>query len=91
MNFSYQYYLFQIFSNKSYFFHRWVTVLNQAKKNFYDKTEFLNEDSLINSIIGKVKKLEGNQSCCDCGAPDPDWITTNLGVLTCIFCCGVHR
>lgn len=22
---------------------------------------------------------------------DPEWLVTNLGILTCIECCGIHR
>ncbi|GFZ21007.1 ARF GTPase-activating protein [Actinidia rufa] len=29
--------------------------------------------------------------CADCGAPEPDWASLNLGVLVCIECSGVHR
>ncbi|KAI9176426.1 hypothetical protein LWI28_002597 [Acer negundo] len=32
-----------------------------------------------------------NDKCADCGAPDPDWASLNLGVLICIECSGVHR
>ncbi|KAM9242894.1 arf-GAP with SH3 domain, ANK repeat and PH domain-containing protein 3 [Dugong dugon] len=42
-------------------------------------------------LIAEVKSRPGNGQCCDCGAPDPTWLSTNLGVLTCIQCSGVHR
>ncbi len=35
--------------------------------------------------------MAGNGACADCGAPDPDWASLNLGVLLCIECSGVHR
>ncbi|XP_037868767.1 centaurin-gamma-1A isoform X3 [Bombyx mori] len=38
-----------------------------------------------------VRRVAGNHQCCDCGAPDPDWASLNLGVLICIECSGVHR
>uniref|UniRef100_A0A493TCA1 Arf-GAP domain-containing protein n=1 Tax=Anas platyrhynchos platyrhynchos TaxID=8840 RepID=A0A493TCA1_ANAPP len=38
-----------------------------------------------------VKNMPGNKQCCDCGAPDPTWLSTNLGILTCIECSGIHR
>ncbi|KAM7277272.1 hypothetical protein ACFE04_019138 [Oxalis oulophora] len=39
-------------------------------------------------ILGRVI---GNDKCADCGAPEPDWASLNLGILVCIECSGVHR
>jgi hypothetical protein len=36
-------------------------------------------------------KIDGNQKCGDCGAPNPTWCSINLGVLLCIECSGKHR
>lgn len=38
-----------------------------------------------------IRRVNGNDKCCDCGAADPDWASLNLGVLICIECSGVHR
>lgn len=46
---------------------------------------------LTKMLIAEVKSRPGNGHCCDCGAADPTWLSTNLGVLTCIQCSGVHR
>ncbi|XP_031234950.1 arf-GAP with SH3 domain, ANK repeat and PH domain-containing protein 3 isoform X2 [Mastomys coucha] len=46
---------------------------------------------LTNMLVAEVKSRPGNGHCCDCGAADPTWLSTNLGVLTCIQCSGVHR
>uniref|UniRef100_A0A8B9BJM9 ArfGAP with SH3 domain, ankyrin repeat and PH domain 3 n=1 Tax=Anser brachyrhynchus TaxID=132585 RepID=A0A8B9BJM9_9AVES len=46
---------------------------------------------LTKLVIGEVKNMPGNKQCCDCGAPDPTWLSTNLGILTCIECSGIHR
>merc|ERR1712137_176206 len=33
----------------------------------------------------------GNRNCADCGAPQPEWASTNLGIFVCIDCAGPHR
>ncbi|KAM8796191.1 arf-GAP with SH3 domain, ANK repeat and PH domain-containing protein 3 [Eudromia elegans] len=46
---------------------------------------------LTKLVLAEVKNMPGNKQCCDCGAPDPTWLSTNLGILTCIECSGIHR
>lgn len=41
--------------------------------------------------IDALSKVPGNDKCADCGAPDPDWASLNIGVLICIECSGIHR
>lgn len=41
--------------------------------------------------LEQLRLVDGNTTCADCGAPDPDWASLNLGVLLCIQCSGVHR
>ncbi|XP_054807633.1 ADP-ribosylation factor GTPase-activating protein AGD3 isoform X1 [Prosopis cineraria] len=41
--------------------------------------------------IDVLRRVRGNDICADCGAPEPDWASLNLGVLVCIECSGVHR
>lgn len=38
-----------------------------------------------------LRRVIGNDKCADCGAPEPDWASLNLGILVCIECSGVHR
>lgn len=35
--------------------------------------------------------MKSNLKCADCGSPNPDWVSLNLGVLICIECSGIHR
>ncbi|KAG5228016.1 ADP-ribosylation factor GTPase-activating protein [Salix suchowensis] len=41
--------------------------------------------------IDVLQRVCGNDKCADCGSPEPDWASLNLGVLVCIECSGVHR
>ncbi|XP_058731919.1 ADP-ribosylation factor GTPase-activating protein AGD3-like isoform X2 [Vicia villosa] len=41
--------------------------------------------------IDVLRKVSGNDKCADCGRPEPDWASLNLGILICIECSGVHR
>merc|ERR1719228_2483668 len=39
----------------------------------------------------QILDIPGNQVCCDCGAPEPQWASINFGVTLCIECGGIHR
>ncbi|KAF7267981.1 hypothetical protein GWI33_018825, partial [Rhynchophorus ferrugineus] len=39
----------------------------------------------------QLLKIPGNNFCCDCGSPNPNWASINLGITLCIECSGVHR
>ena len=41
--------------------------------------------------IDILRRVAGNAKCADCGAPEPDWASLNLGILICIECSGIHR
>ncbi|KAE9611649.1 putative Arf GTPase activating protein [Lupinus albus] len=41
--------------------------------------------------IDMLRRVSGNDKCADCGTPEPDWASLNLGILVCIECSGVHR
>lgn len=38
-----------------------------------------------------LRKVAGNDTCADCSAKDPDWVSLNLGIVICMECSGVHR
>ncbi|XP_028460478.1 arf-GAP with SH3 domain, ANK repeat and PH domain-containing protein 2b [Perca flavescens] len=77
----------------------WVSVLQNSKeealnaafKGDQDEGENNIVQELTRAIVEEVKRMSGNDSCCDCGASGPTWLSTNLGVLICIECSGIHR
>ncbi|XP_077100455.1 arf-GAP with SH3 domain, ANK repeat and PH domain-containing protein 1 isoform X1 [Siphateles boraxobius] len=76
----------------------WISVLTNSKEEALNMA-FRGEqgggddglEDLTKAIIDDVLHMPGNEVCCDCGAPDPKWLSTNLGILTCIECSGIHR
>ncbi|KAI1944028.1 Zn finger-containing GTPase- Activating Protein for ARF [Ophidiomyces ophidiicola] len=38
-----------------------------------------------------VQKTKGNDRCCDCGAPSPQWASPKFGTFICLNCAGIHR
>ncbi|XP_076147046.1 arf-GAP with SH3 domain, ANK repeat and PH domain-containing protein 1 isoform X4 [Alosa pseudoharengus] len=77
----------------------WISVLTNSKEEalnmaFRGEQTTGGEDGLedlTKAIIDEVLRTPGNELCCDCGAADPKWLSTNLGILTCIECSGIHR
>eukprot|EP01105_Mastigella_eilhardi_P018343 TRINITY_DN4235_c0_g2_i1.p1 TRINITY_DN4235_c0_g2~~TRINITY_DN4235_c0_g2_i1.p1 ORF type:complete len:620 (-),score=155.98 TRINITY_DN4235_c0_g2_i1:62-1921(-) len=50
------------------------------------------QSTVTSPEMRKLRELHrSNGQCADCGAPDPEWISINAGVLVCIECSGVHR
>ncbi|XP_062873757.1 arf-GAP with coiled-coil, ANK repeat and PH domain-containing protein 2-like isoform X2 [Trichomycterus rosablanca] len=43
------------------------------------------------SPVQKIRAIEGNDTCCECGRPEPEWASVNLGITLCIRCSGIHR
>jgi len=96
-------YIFQAEDESDY--EAWKSVISNAreealKRAFGDGDDSLSKDSssiattlreLTEKIVSQVKKLPENDICVDCGAADPTWFSTNLGILVCIECSGIHR
>ncbi|XP_074121637.1 arf-GAP with SH3 domain, ANK repeat and PH domain-containing protein 1 isoform X10 [Sminthopsis crassicaudata] len=76
----------------------WISVLTNSKEEALTMA-FRGEQStgensledLTKAIIDDIQRLPGNDVCCDCGSLEPTWLSTNLGILTCIECSGIHR
>ncbi|EDO34178.1 predicted protein [Nematostella vectensis] len=78
----------------------WVSVISNSRTQALEKAfgdseknevSYFDYDRLRLSIVKQVQRLPGNDTCADCTSKDPTWLSTNLGVLTCIECSGVHR
>lgn len=83
-------------------FDAWISVLSNAREEALNKAFGEGEGALskepvtsiselTQGIISEVKKIPGNNQCVDCNAYDPTWLSTNLGILVCIECSGIHR
>lgn len=46
---------------------------------------------IVNPALEQILRRPENMTCAECGCPDPQWISVNLGVVFCIKCSGIHR
>ncbi|XP_050170002.1 arf-GAP with SH3 domain, ANK repeat and PH domain-containing protein 2-like [Myiozetetes cayanensis] len=76
----------------------WVSILSNSKEGAlnvaFSKAQGGGQSSheeLSRAIIEELRAVPGNRECCDCSAPDPSWVSVNLGILICRECSGVHR
>ncbi|EDO42956.1 predicted protein [Nematostella vectensis] len=76
----------------------WVQAIEQQILNSLQSNDSGREKSRMQSTnsnegndIQAIRAIPGNNICVDCGAPNPDWASLNLGALMCIECSGVHR
>ncbi|KAL0969590.1 hypothetical protein UPYG_G00229490 [Umbra pygmaea] len=77
----------------------WVSVLQNSKEEALntvlggEQPQFQDSglQELARAVITELRHMPGNEACADCGAQDPTWLSTNLGILTCIECSGIHR
>ncbi|TPP60670.1 Arf-GAP GTPase ANK repeat and PH domain-containing protein 1/2/3 [Fasciola gigantica] len=61
--------------------------LTSGRSGAGDTSEMAATEQLVQSI----RSAAGNDFCADCGAPDPEWASLNLGTMVCISCSGIHR
>ncbi|XP_061181299.1 arf-GAP with GTPase, ANK repeat and PH domain-containing protein 1-like isoform X11 [Saccostrea echinata] len=73
----------------------WINAIEQQILNSLQGNEISksNKRSTQSDPAGMqaIRTVRGNNSCADCGAPNPDWASINLGTIVCIECSGIHR
>ncbi|KAI9278657.1 hypothetical protein BDA99DRAFT_600287 [Phascolomyces articulosus] len=59
----------------------------KSKLKEFSSTNSETDQQLLNTL----REEPGNDICADCGAQGSEWASTNLGVIVCIECSGIHR
>lgn len=67
------------------------TQLQDVRRGAHDTPPSRPRSPAQQSPRAVLRAVAGNHECAECGAPDPDWASLNLGILLCIECSGVHR
>lgn len=77
----------------------WLTViqnaisyeLNKPSGGDADPRAAAAEKADLTKQLETLRSVPGNDKCCDCDAPNPEWLSLNLGLMMCLTCAGVHR
>lgn len=64
---------------------------NTSSRSHYESALADHNLNRADDVSRILREIPGNDICAECGAPEPDWASLNLGVLMCIGCSGVHR
>jgi len=70
----------------------WVTIIQDGiARQLSIQPEKTKTPSGMEILSVLRRANEANKFCADCGAPDPRWVSVNIGCIICIECSGVHR
>lgn len=71
---------------------------NSDKSDLQGSGSTINSMDSLNSVsaptrsnLEVIRAVSGNDKCADCGSLDPTWASTNMGIVLCIECSGIHR
>ncbi|XP_066028453.1 arf-GAP with coiled-coil, ANK repeat and PH domain-containing protein 2 isoform X4 [Pocillopora verrucosa] len=71
---------------------------NNDKSDLQGPGSMSNSMDSLNKVSGPsrsnldvIRAVSGNDKCADCSSTDPTWASTNMGIVLCIECSGIHR
>ena len=67
---------------------RIISAIEQGLADLLPASDSSN-DAQFTHRLSKIRAA--NKTCADCGKPDPEWASINLGIMFCVECSGTHR
>jgi len=69
----------------------WVTIIQEGVARQLSAQPGSKSNSGVEILTALRRANDANKYCADCNAPDPKWVSVNIGCIICIECSGVHR
>eukprot|EP01133_Synstelium_polycarpum_P011983 gene11983-13990_t len=72
---------------EGHFLFLWISLIRSSIVKKLESLTEVDETTQANEVLSDPS----NQTCADCGATEPSWVSTTFGVVLCVECSAIHR